>query len=247
LTAGEQKEAPTVDTFFDGRLKVYQHRSGYRFSIDAFLLAHQPRPRKGDGRVVDFGTGCGILPLLLAYRNTEIEIWGVEIQPGLAQLARHNVRANDLGHRIQIIESDLQKISPQILGFTADLVICNPPFRRSATGRINPNRERAIARHEIVLTLDGLLRAVRRNLRTGGCFWTIYPAQRLPELIRSMQAFNIEPKLVRMVHSYKDKGAKLVLMAGVKAARPGLTVGPPLVIYGANGRYSEAVQAMFAP
>jgi tRNA1Val (adenine37-N6)-methyltransferase len=129
----------TADTFFDGRIKVAQDRQGYRFSIDALLLAHQVKPRKGDRRVVDFGAGCGILPLLLAYRHTDLNIGGVEIQPALVQLARKNVRANGLAHRIQIIEADLQTVNPQTLGYTADLIVSNPPFRKATSGRINAN------------------------------------------------------------------------------------------------------------
>lgn len=237
----------TADTFFDERLQIAQDRHGYRFSIDAFLLAHQITPRKGDLRVVDFGAGCGVLSLLLAYRHPNLTICGVEIQPAMVQLARENVRVNGLEHRIHIIEADLLAVNPQTIGYSADLIVSNPPYRKAATGRINPNEERAVARHEITLTLEGLLRAVRRVLRTGGYFWTVYPVQRLPELVSSMQHFNIEPKIMRMVHSRENSDAKMVLMAGVKAAAAGLVVGPPLVIYRDEGQYSEDVQAMFAP
>ncbi len=237
----------TADTFFDGRLVVHQNRQGYRFSIDALLLAHAVTFRQGDQRVVDFGTGAGILPLLLAYRHADISICGVEIQPSLARMASENAHVNHLADRIQIIEADLQTINPQLLGYSADVIVSNPPYRKVTSGRINPNSERALARHEIALTLEGLVRAVRRVLRTGGYFWTIYPAQRLPELINGMQRFNIEPKFMRMVHSRDDSDAKMVLMAGVKAAAAGLVAGPPLVIYQERGRYSDEVQRMLAP
>jgi tRNA1Val (adenine37-N6)-methyltransferase len=237
----------TADTLLDGRIKIAQDRRGYRFSIDALLLGHQVTPRRGDRRVVDFGAGCGILSLLLAYRHADLQICGVEIQPALATLARDNVRANKMAHRIQIIEADLQTVNPQQLGYAADMIVSNPPFRKITSGRINPNAARALARHEIALTLEGLLRAVRRVLKTGGYFWTIYPTQRLPELIGGMQRFNIEPKFMRMVHSKANGDAKLVLMAGVKAALSGMMVGPPLVIYKDDGRYSQEVQTMLAP
>ncbi len=237
----------TADTIWGGRLKVAQSRHGYRFSIDALLLAHQVRFRKGDRRVVDFGTGCGILPLLLACRHAELDLCGIEIQPELAGLARENVRANGMTDRIRIIEADLQAVSPQQLGYAADVIVSNPPFRKAAAGRINPNTVRALARHEIALTLEGLLHAVRRILKTGGYFWMIYSAQRLPELIGSMQRLHIEPKFMRMIHSRINSDAKLVLMAGVKAAQAGLAVGPPLVICRDEARYSEEVEAMLAP
>ncbi len=237
----------TADTFFDGRLVILQDRRGYRFSIDAFLLAHTVTLRQGDLRVVDFGTGSGILPLLMAYRHADISICGVEIQSSLAHMARKNAHANHLADRIQIVEADLQTVNPQHLGYSADVIVSNPPYRKVTSGRINPNNERALARHEIALTLEGLVRAVRRVLRTGGYFWTIYPAQRLAELITGMQRFNIEPKYMRMVHSRENSDAKMVLMAGVKAASGGLVAGPPLIIYQAEGLYSDEVQRMLAP
>ncbi|MDJ0989117.1 MAG: tRNA1(Val) (adenine(37)-N6)-methyltransferase [Desulfobacterales bacterium] len=240
-------EQPTTDAFFGGRLVVYQDRDGYRFSIDAVLLAHQVTFRKADRRVVDLGTGVGILPLILAYRHAALSICGVEIQPALARKARENVQANDLADRIQILEVDLQSLNPRRLGYVADVVVSNPPYRQARSGRINPNRERAVARHEIAVTLEGLVRTVRRVLRTGGYFWSIYPAQRLPELIGTLQRFNIEPKFMRMVHSREDSEAKMVLTAAVKAATAGLAVGPPLIIYRDGKKYSEEVQRMLSP
>lgn len=237
----------TADTFYNGRLHIAQDPRGYRFSIDAFLLAHLVKPRQGDRRVIDFGTGCGVVPLLLAYRHADLKLYGVELQPALVHLARENVIANGFEDRIRIIENDLQAVTPQNLGFSADLIVSNPPYRQAGAGRINPNQQRALARHEIAVTLAGLLRAVRRVLRTGGYFWTIYPTRRLPELISRMQAFNIEPKFMRMIYSRQTSEAKLALVAGVKAARAGLGVGPPLVVYRDTRRYSAEVQAMFAP
>ena len=226
---------------------VHQDRHGYRFSIDAILLAHQVTFRQADRHVVDFGTGAGILPLLLAYRHAALSICGVEIQPALARKARENVQANGLADRIQILEADLQSISPQRLGYAADVVVSNPPYRKASSGRINPNRERALARHEITITLEALVRAVRRVLRTGGYFWVIYPVQRLPELIGTLQRFNIEPKFMRMVHSHIESEAKMVLMAAVKAAAAGLAVGSPLVVYRDEKHYSDEVQRMLSP
>ena len=237
----------TKDTFFGGRLVVQQDRQGYRFSIDAVILAHQVAFRQGDRRVVDFGTGSGILPLLLAYRHAVLSICGIEIQPTLARLARENVQANRLADRVQIIEADLQTIHPQRLGYEADVIVSNPPYRKACSGRINPNRERALARHEIALTLEGLVRAARRVLKTGGYFWTIYPVPRLPELIGTMQRFNIEPKFMRMVHARQNSEAKMVVMAGVKAAAAGFAVGSPLVIYRDKKHYTEEVRRMLVP
>jgi tRNA1Val (adenine37-N6)-methyltransferase len=237
----------TTDTFYGGRLVVRQDRHGYRFSIDAVLLGHEVTFRQTDRRVVDLGTGVGILPLLLAYRHGDLSICGVEIQPALARKARENVQANGLADRIQILEADLLSINPRLLGYAADVVVSNPPYRQVNSGRINPNRERAVARHEIAITLEGLVRAVRRVLRTGGSFWSIYPAQRLPELIGTLQRFNIEPKFMRMVHTRENSEAKMVLMAAVKAAAGGLVVAPPLFIYRDETHYSEEVQRMLSP
>lgn len=236
----------TIDTFFNGRIKVKQHRSGYRFSIDAVLMAGHAKPRP-EGTVLDLGTGCGIIPMILAYRHATIKVYGIEVQPQLAELAALNVAENNMGDRVSILCMDMKTLQPDVISGPVDLVISNPPFRKAESGRINPNRQRAIARHEIKATLFDVVESARRMLPLAGRFITIYPAERITDILSQMRSADIEPKFLRMIHSGANTAAKLILVAGSKGGRPGVKIGPPLIIYKEDGSYTEEVQQMFMP
>jgi tRNA1(Val) A37 N6-methylase TrmN6 len=237
----------SFDTFLEGRLKICQSREGYRFSIDAAILAFHANPGKPDARILDLGTGCGIMPLIIAFRYPGVRITGVEIQAELAALAHKNVEENGYQSRIEIVEGDFLRLTPDDIGPPVDMVISNPPYRRLHSGRLNPHSQRAVARHEIAVSLDGLIKSLRRFLATGGHGWLIYPAERLAELIAGMQTHHLEPKYLRMIHSKADAEAKQCLLKVVKAGRPGLIVGPPLFIYADDGRYTANASAMLRP
>lgn len=235
------------DTFLDGRLKVCQSRHGYRFSEDAPILAFHAVPCKPDERILDLGTGCGIMPLVTAFRYPEVRITAVEIQAELAALARNNVKENGFLSRITVIEGDFLQLPSDQIGPPMDMVISNPPYRRPHAGRISPQSQRALARHEISVSLDGLIKTMRRFLSAGGRGWIIYPVERLAELMACMQAHHLEPKYLRMIHPRRDRDARRCLLKVVKGGRPGLINGPPLVIYNADGGYSDDMGAMLRP
>ena len=234
----------TIDTFFNGRLEVKQHRHGYRFSIDAVLLANHARPRSGD-KVLDLGTGCGIIPLILSYRYPDIMLYGVEIQEELARLASSNIEENDMGHRVSIFCEDIKVLTPEKISGHVQLVVSNPPYRKAKSGRINPEKQRATARHEIQATLYDIVEAASRLLQISGRFLTIYPAERITDLLAQMRSSQIEPKRLRIIHSHSSAEAKLILVEGAKGGRPGVKVAPPLTIYNEDGSYTDEVTRMF--
>ena len=236
----------TADSIFNGRISVKQAAKGYRFSIDAVIVAHQVRPRPGDA-LVDLGTGCGIIPLILAFRHPQTRIQGIEIQPELADIARINVSENRMQSCIQIHRMDLRALDHHVLSSPVDIVTANPPFRKQRSGRVNPNRQSAVARHEILATLMDYTTAANRLLRTGGKFILVYAAGRLADLMCELRAAGIEPKGCRMVHSRKGEPARLVLLESVKGARPGVDVLPPLFIYNDDQTYCGEIEQMLAP
>lgn len=233
----------TTDTLFNGKLLVRQPKDGYRFSIDAVLLGHLASLRPQD-RLIDIGAGCGIVSLILAFRFPGICIHAVEIQPVLADLARQNVRQNGLEARIEVAQEDLLRIRQQDTGGPFDLMVCNPPYRKARSGRINPDPQKAMARHELAVSLPDVMAAAARLLKRAGRLALIYPSERMADLMAEMRAANIEPKVLRMIHSRADAGAKLVFVEGSLGGNPGLRVGPPLVIYGKDGKYSPEVERM---
>ena len=221
-----------------------QHRRGYRFSVDAVLLAHGAA-RRPAARVLDLGTGCGIVPLLLAARRPGARIWGVEIQDALARLAAENVRENGLEDRIEIRNMDMREIDRGLTGGSVDLAVANPPYRPAGSGRRCPDGERDVARHEIRIDLAGVIAAARRMLDPGGRFLIVYPAERSAELLDRMRGAGIEPKRFRPVYSRAGEPARLVLVEGRRGGNAGLRLEAPLFVREPDGAYSAETAAMF--
>lgn len=238
-------EPLTHDHFFNGRIVLHQPRSGYRFSIDAVILSHWARPASGE-TVLDMGTGCGVIPIMLACRHPDIHLIGVEIQPSLADLAQRNVSENRMADRIRIVDKDVGLLSPADIGAPLDLVVTNPPYRKLDSGRINADSQRAVARHELKIDLETLLRSAWRLLRRSGRFCIIYPSNRTIDLVAAMRATGLEPKMLTMIHSKATSSARLVVVMGVKGGRPGIEIGPPLHIYNPDGTYTRTIDAMFS-
>jgi tRNA1Val (adenine37-N6)-methyltransferase len=215
----------SIDEFMDGRLKLIQSKTGYRFSIDAILLSQFVTIKRGD-RIVDLGTGCGIIPLILLLTKPVGHTFGLEIQKDLADQAARNTVLNGYENRMGVILGDIKH--PPFAPSSADVVTCNPPYRPKNSGRINPDLQRAIARHEMLASLDDVLNAATRTLRAKGRLAMIYPAVRLVEVLVRMRGFNLEPKRIRIVYPGMESEAKLALIEASLGGRRGLKVLPPL-------------------
>jgi tRNA1Val (adenine37-N6)-methyltransferase len=233
----------TVDTVFDGKLSVIQRKSGYRFSIDALLLAHFAAPKKSD-RVVDLGAGSGVIALMLAALHPAIEVYGVELQAAMADRARRSAALNGLHDRVKIVAGDVRAIEKLFPAQTFDLVVANPPYRLAASGRINPDAEKRVARHEIETKLQDFLEAAGHLLRRGGKAALVYPATRLVDLLHDMREQRLEPKRMQLVHSFKGAEASLALVEGSREGRAELKLLPPLTIYDEKREYTPEVHAI---
>jgi tRNA1Val (adenine37-N6)-methyltransferase len=232
----------TFDTLFDGRLKIRQKKEGYRFSIDALLLSHFAELRPKD-RVIDLGTGCGVIPLILIFRRKAEAVIGVEVQPSLAELARQNVSLNRFSSKIEIWERDFKDLAGERGIF--DCVLCNPPYRRMGSGRVNPQEEKALARHEINATLEDVLRAAHHLLKNKGRFCSIYPASRTADLFQGLRRFHLEPKRVQFVHSRSQEDARLVLMEALKEGKTQIKVLSPFILYDSQNQYTVQGRELF--
>jgi len=225
----ELKPDESVDAFMEGRLRLIQSKGGYRFSIDAVFLAEFVSAKPGEV-VVDLGTGCGIIALLLLQRRSIRYAVGLEIQRDLADQARRNVLLNGAEGRLGVVLGDIRR--PPLAPGRADVVVCNPPYRQKASGRINPDPQRALARHERRVSLDDILGAASKLLRAKGRLAVIYPAARLTDLLVRMRGFDLEPKRLRVVHPDTALEAKRVLVEANRGGRPGMKILPPLVDQG---------------
>ena len=238
----ESKAEESLDTLFDGRLKIRQKKEGYRFSIDALLLAHFAEPRPAE-RVVDLGTGCGVIPLILVFRGKAGAVVGVEVQPSLANLARRNVSRNHFTSQIEIWEEDFRTLPGK--GGVFDCVLCNPPYRRAGSGRVNPQEEKALARHEINATLEDVLRAAHHLLKNKGRFYSIFPASRTADLFQGLRRFHLEPKRVQFIHSRSGEDARLVLMEVLKEGKTQAKILPPFILYESRNQYTGQARELF--
>ncbi len=233
----------TVDTLFQGKLRIIQSKKGYRFSLDAVLLAHFVALRAGD-RVIDLGTGNGVIPLILARLRPSVEIVGMELQEEMVERALRSLNLNRLGERVKILRGDVRSVEEVLSPESFAAAVCNPPYRKPATGRMNPDAERRIARHEIKARLADFVRAGSFLLRRGGRMALVYPASRMVDLLQTMRQEGIEPKRLRLVHSHEGSRATLVLAEGVKGAGTELKILPPLVVYTRDRKYTREVEAM---
>ncbi len=240
----------TFDTIRD--VKIYQHKNGYRFSIDAILLFSFIN-LKYVSKIIDLCAGSGIIGILLAKKYLQSEVFLVELQTDLAKLAKKNIISNALQDRIRIINIDIRafidsslcqevQISKKELNGLIgqfDLVVSNPPFRKLNSGRISIGDEQAIARHEIKLSLGELIHSASLLLKNYGRFCIIHLPERLNEIFSLMRQYRIEPKRLQFVHSKLGSESKMVLIECVKGARPALKVDPPFFIYNNDGSYTQ--------
>jgi tRNA1Val (adenine37-N6)-methyltransferase len=223
------KPGESIDAFMDGRLRLIQSTKGYRFSVDAILLSRFVTTRQGDW-VVDLGAGCGIVGLMLLLARPLGRVVCLEIQAALADQALRNAVLNGLNKKMSVILGDIRH--PPLSASIADVVVCNPPYRPARSGRINPDPERAVARHEILVSLHDILSAAVRLMKPKGRIAMVYPAGRLADLTVRLRSFGLEPKRMRILHPGPEEEAKLVFVEAIRGARGGLKILSPLLDQG---------------
>jgi tRNA1Val (adenine37-N6)-methyltransferase len=226
-------------------LKILQAEEGYRYSIDPFLLAAFVSLSAG-AKVVDLGSGSGVISLLLSQKDPLAKVFGLELQDALVDRSQRTVALNGFQDRINIVQGDVRALPESLILGSFDVVVSNPPYRSATSGRLALGDERSRARHELAGGLVDFLKAANSLLKTGGRFFIVYLAERLPELMAEMRCLKLEPKRLRMVCSRTGDEARLILVEGRKNARPGMKIESPLVIYkGAGREYSDEVLEMY--
>ncbi len=237
----ELKETERLDDLQKNGYRIIQDPGRFCFGMDAVLLSGFARAGKGDA-VLDLGTGTGILPILMEAKTQAGHFTGLEIQPQSADMARRSVALNGLSDKIEIITGDIREADRLFRSASFDVITCNPPYMIGQHGLANPDLPKAIARHEILCTLDDVVRQSAALLRVGGHFYLVHRPFRLAEILAKLVEYKLEPKRMRLVYPYVDKEPNLVLLEAVRGARPRMTVEKPLVIFTEPGVYSREIR-----
>lgn len=226
-----------IDDLMIDNMKLLQRADRFRFGTDAVLLSDFATPKKDD-RAVDFGTGTGILPLLMHARQKGATYDAIEIQPEMAEMAARSVELNGLSEIIRVHENDLRGAAKWLGYENYTLVVCNPPYSPAGTALISQTDAHRIARHEGECTIEDICRSASELLKNGGRLKMIYPAPRLFDLMYTMRAHRLEPKNIRTIHQTKDSEPKLALIGAAKGAKSMLHWMPPLILSEENGEPS---------
>ncbi len=236
----------TDDTLFQGSLRCRQSRNGYRFSVDAVLVAHFCTPKPG-AQVLDLGCGCGVIGLILAHRHPQLSVCGLELQEPLAALAQENSIHNGFANRFGIVRGDVCDLSELLPPESFDLVICNPPYRKKDSGRINLEDQAACARHELTATIDDFVHAGAFCVKNRGRVVFVYPATRCNPLLAALQRNRLTLKRLQPVYSYPGTAsARLVLVEAVKNGGEQCEILAPFYIYERkNGEYTPAMHQFY--
>ncbi|MBP3651159.1 MAG: tRNA1(Val) (adenine(37)-N6)-methyltransferase [Clostridia bacterium] len=233
-----------VDDLQLNNLHIIQSESGFRFGMDAVILSDFARVRPHE-HVIDMGTGTGILPILLSAQQTDATFSAIEIQPEMAEMASRSVRLNGLENRIQVYAADM-KAAAVLLGYQcAHMVVSNPPYGKQGSTLKNAIDSVTIAKHEEAFGIDAWVKACSAVLRNMGRLCMVFPAQRLLELTDAYRNHRIEPKRIRMVYAKADRAPYLVLLEGMKNAKPGLLWMPPLIVYDQNGMETAEIDRIY--
>lgn len=232
-----------VDDLVIHGLKIIQQEREFRFSLDAILLAHFASVRH-KANVVDLGTGTGVISLLLTALGAGY-VAGVEINSRMANMAARSVKINKLDSRVDIVNADFRKLKGILPSGEYDLVVANPPYRPVGNGLINPLEGVAAARHEITATLADVVQAAKYLVKYRGRFAMVHLPERMAEILGVMSQYGLEPKRLRLVCPSADKKPNLLLVEGVRGAKPGLDVLAPLFVYDKQGNYTSEIMAYY--
>ena len=233
-----------VDDLQRSGRRIIQDPKRFCFGMDAVLLSGFAAAEKGE-RVADLGTGTGIIPILMEAKTEGSHFTGLEIQPESADMARRSVALNHCEEKISIVTGDLKEAS-KILGCGCfDVVTSNPPYMTASHGLVNPDQAKAIARHEILCSLEDVVREASRLLRTGGRFYMVHRPFRLVEIFRVMTQYKLEPKRMQMIYPFRDREPNMVLIEALKGGRGRLTVERPLIVYEKPGVYTTSILEIY--
>lgn len=238
------KENERIDDLERNGYRIIQDPERFCFGMDAVLLSGFARVKDG-ASVLDLGTGTGIIPILLEAKTGAAHLTGLEIQPDSADMARRSVALNGLEDKIDIVTGDIKEAGSLFDAASFDVITCNPPYMIGKHGIANPQDAKAIARHEILCTLEDVISQTARLLKPGGNFYLVHRPFRLAEIMVLLSKYKLEPKRMQLVYPYVDKEPNMVLLEANRGGRPRMTVEKPLIVYQKLGVYMPEIYDIY--
>jgi tRNA1Val (adenine37-N6)-methyltransferase len=238
------KDGERLDELNRNGYQIIQDPNRFCFGMDAVLLSGFAQVKKGE-TVLDLGTGTGIIPILLEAKTQGSHFTGLEIQLDSADMARRSVAFNHLEEKIDIIDGDIKDASTIFGASSFDVVTTNPPYMIGQHGLTNPDEAKAIARHEVLCTLEDVVRESAKILKPGGHFFMVHRPFRLSEICCCMTKYGVEPKRMQLVYPFVDKEPNMVLIEGIRGGKPRMTVEKPLIVYKEPGVYMDEIYDIY--
>ena len=239
------KENERIDDLEFKGLKIIQNSEGFCFGIDSVLLTDFAKDIKTNSKVIDLGSGTGIIPILLSAKTKNTLFLGIEIQETVAEMANRSVQLNDLQDRIKIENENILNLKDIYEKGKFDAITTNPPYKKVNTGIVNENDKKLISRHEITASLEDFIRISSYLLKDFGEFYMVHRPDRLVDIFYFMRKYNIEPKKIRFVYPNKNKKANIILIKGIKCGKPFLKFDDNLYVYNENGEYTDEILRIY--
>lgn len=241
----ELKKDERIDDLEYKGLKIIQNKNGFCFGIDAVLLSDFAKEIKKESKVLDLGTGTGILGILLCKKTELKDIIGVEIQKDVFDMAKRSIKLNNLEDKFSVINEDIKELDKKLELQSFDAIVTNPPYKKDNTGLKNDNEYEIISRHEVKCNLEDVIRVSSKLLKNNGKFFMVHRPERIKDIIINLEKYKMQIKEIRFVHPNINKKPNMVLIKAVKGAREFLNVQEPLFVYNEDGTYTNEILKIY--
>lgn len=239
------KDNERIDDLQLNNLKIIQNKNGFCFGIDAVLLSDFAKEIPTNSRVLDLGTGTGILGILLCGKIKLSKIYGIDIQEDVCDMASRSIKLNNLQDKFEVINKNIKDLKDIFDENTFDAIISNPPYKKDNSGLKNESITKLISRHEIEASLEDFISMSSKLLKNNCSIYMVHRPERLSDLFYLLRKYNLEPKKLRLVHSYTNSKPKLILVKATKNAKSFLNVEEPLIIYNNDGSYTDEILRIY--